>query len=423
MEELVTPITSINGPVCFYKFTTTNVNMWSSFNVDHIRMPVFYFIGDVHYSKENGCLDNCIQIDRRTNVVTSSLNSECIDLDTALHTWLLFNNIAGITTDYFLEVPSQTLQHSTKSREDESDLQRGWLDSTTRLVRSCLLDNKNCLYGPNSRVHYTDIRQGRGDEYLSEVFSSAVLNKSSNATYQSLEEIYKYLSDNFDRIWQAYTEPESLHILLEMYQEIGKLATTSPIRHLRLALGSAYFDTSKTKTLVKSNGITKSIRMYKAAWQLYKLSSRDVKGNDLANKLRAFVADNLKLLKTELEVNITKLAEQTSVSGYLIKLERVNNAFINCGVLLMDIYTLSRALYYNNNVCIFHAGANHTRNYIVFARDYLGYREVFGVDNVLEHIDEQTGTLSEIGREIVDRCISSEELPLHLNFREMLERL
>ena len=418
MEPLTKPITQLNGPANFYKFTAQDKTL-----------PTIYFIGDIHFSKKNGCSydGQCVKLNAaRNNLDKKSLDKSCIDLDLAVHAWLLYNNATGVTTDFFIETPlkKQLTTGLRGAKGIENNDKTGWIGSTNYVIEPCFSNKKKCPYGPSSRVHYTDVR-GKRQGVTTEIFTGIYEMLNLRVSALELIEPLIYVANSVDRIWQAYLRPGSLRVLEELRQEILKLKTTETTVSLALLFEAAYLNFGTAKEYKGNTGNVSRVRMHRIAWQLYKLNSRDAKGKELAVKLYKFAIAEVEVKKKELKALVEVLSSLDEEDADLQEeiVSKIAGVVLFIGVLAMDVYALSRALYYNNKVCIFHTGVAHTRNYVTFTRDYLGYVEEFGVDNTLDFFDEETGYYEDEGIVNASRCISSDQLPRHLDFATMLRYL
>jgi hypothetical protein len=383
-------ITKINGPVNFYEFKG---------KPNSPTKIIFYFIGDVHYSTGYGCdKTHCQTMNKdKDNISPIIGNGSCMDLDAAMHTWLLYNNSNGIKTDLFIENPifkSRNISVLRREKELEEEFSTGWIGIAAYMYSPCFYNKNKCPYGPNSRIHLADVRQS--DENVIDIFTWISILETTPET----NIIFEYIIGNMDKIWKAYTRIDSFHLLREVRDGILKLDIKNISNSVAKSMDKYAKYISTLRVITKPGGKTEKYRMHKTAWQIYKLFTSG-KENDatLAKKIVKFINEEYESLKNVIIAFSDK------------------SFFTDIGALIMDGYTLSRAFYYKPDVCIIHTGVAHSFNYIKFIREYLEYVETFGADNTLQYINED-GKYDD-GISNADRCIKSDKLPYSLDFAKM----
>ena len=85
----------------------------------------------------------------------------------------------------------------------------------------------------------------------------------------------------------------------------------------------------------------------------------------------------------------------------LYYLNQYKKLFVSLSGLLMDIYTLARMFYYDNDESIIYAGSNHIKRYNDFFQFFLTNDPILSID--IQYINNN-----------VNRCIEHQDLPQYV---------
>jgi hypothetical protein len=254
-------ITKINGPVSMHILEKGEVR--------------FVLFGDIHFSKNFGCDDrNKIEMDaQRKNLTIKSINSydsKTIDLNAAIHLWLIYNNFKSNVTDLFLECPllSSDIPLITRSA---TFAKKDLLHEMIYMTEPCMKFKNKCPYGPNSRVHYADPRQydtlGAIDPFT--VMANIHISIKRGAHISVLRQyisVAKIILDNADNLWDAVCTLDGFHKFNTVKSDISALPRSNIRDSVLEGIDSMMTLNSSTREV---NG--KNVTMHKIALQNYKL--------------------------------------------------------------------------------------------------------------------------------------------------------
>ena len=440
-------VTLINGPVNLYMF---EYNVGTSTN-QYIRK--FYFFGDVHHSKVQGCDGPCYALrDDRTNLDRESIRSDkfsCINIDAAIHIWLLYNNAKNITTDLYIEaVPP-------KNDVGPGSSKNNWLVDTSNLITPCLINKNKCPYAPKSKVHAFDFRANSYGGEIDIFFWLSIAQPPIEEILNAAKTI-KVIFNNIMTIAKAYILPGAFNRLSQIAELVKNLDT----RDVNLNNSDNSNDNSDNSNesynliacrnilrgsdhaaecdYIGKDGVARRALMHRLARVLYKLSSRDKEGKKVAVLIYRFYMNTMNDIKKIAENNNSidliislasygadiKLLTQVFMSSY----DAINKIFINLASTVVDCHLLAKMFLKDSRVSIIHSGLAHTTNYVTFFNSYLLLNETYRIDNSLV-----MRLRAPEGLDIYDikrcddikglRCVKDETLPNEIDFAMMRQFL
>jgi len=384
-------ITKISGPV--------------SLSIYHFNSVRYYFFGDTHFNDTNRC---------------QPCGSDCIDFVELLHAWLNYNNHHGIQTDLFLE------SSFTKNEEvKRTDLFiRGTMVDVINSFNPCLSKNKQyCVYLPHVHVHYANIRliKEYNNIYQADPFNIKRLIQFYKTKQIDLISFYfKILNDltlyiefyiqHVEDILNAFLQPDGFD---DYIRTVLKLIENFEPELKSLILNQL---TNQNKLIVIRN----NQKMHRVAAELQKLSHINPEMAQLIYQFALFeMKDIVSLQLTSLHLEpLEKINQQLmkpkppditkwGTKSLIYYLEQYQKSFVSLSGLIMDVYTLARMFYYNQDEVIIFAGHNHINRYNDFFQLFLHVDPVLDIG--MTHIDS---TLKH--NEGVNRCLYHEQLPNYL---------
>ena len=416
-----TPVTQLNGPISLY--------------ITKYNETVFYLFGDVHKSRSKGCKSVCDELINSQNL--SSKGRDCMNIDAAIHTWLLYNNARGIKTNFFFETPR--IARKSLIKIQTVDDKEGWLDYIDEMAAPCFENKETCPYGKNVHLHYVDSRKAvvYGEIQFVDLFSwISLMSRNFVETLSTIElgnyiqllallfkktqvgneTIYPNINLLFDANFKAGDfegfQKLQKEILDSQLGEIGNAAVNilaNTINHAR----------TKNKREWTEKGLVKQVYMHKSAWQLLKLYR---KNNILGKALYAFANKLVQDFKQNLKGIVNTLIIAKNLSKFDSDLEwapmvtdKLGNVAANIGTIIMDVYTIARMLLVDSQENIVFAGDFHIESYKMFFEQYLQIQPTF---QHLAYIPER-GNDGRYTQLFFTRCIQDPDLAKYLDLDKM----
>jgi len=417
-------INSINGPVSLIILTNGD--------------KTFYLLGDEHDSKDRGCAGGCVALNERASNLIHT-EKKCMDINAALHTWLLYNNQEGIETDVFYEAPFIHKSKHVRKRGVTQDLDRFgnkmWLQTLTYLFGPCKTDKKACVYSPSVRLHRNDIRQHLSDS--GSVFADPFTYLAIRIP-DDLDNIIEWsntlniIRKHVGVIINAITKPSGFS---EIRQVINELRANKNITgQYGVAVLQTIEEMAKNITTKRAivAGETPRI-LHRVAAQILKLKSKDPKAVEALynyiNNTSTSLAEQLASQKDLQYLAVLKFLrdEGQEYEALMIFNEFSSNLSLFClfiGALFMDVYTIARALYYNSKEIILYTGNIHNTNYLEILGTELRYKNLLTLGSIGSGESTARFLVEEIGDiGTMSRCISSPKLEQYVGLGKKLQSI
>lgn len=346
----------------------------------------YYLFGDKHYTRKNNCRELGYQCDYfdKTFTKTFTYGTDCTTIGALLHNWFTYNNDYDIMTDFYIEL-FYTKEHVRENHKTYNDIienrksmfhikeddkepfkDKSWMEMTYYIMKPCFVREKDkCPYYPNVHVHYTDVRNVDVGDITS--VNPFEIDNYHHMEYVKLlflqyKVILSYLLDvdGFDKFL------DKAHLIPEEFRDnlVDNMTLFTVIRDI--------------------NG--REIRMYKTAWELYRLEQVNPM---IAQQLRMFVYNEANNIMNRV-MNILRVEK--------INYDRYNDLLLDVQSLSMDVYTLSRVFVQNESEeVVIYAGAYHIRFYADFFQS-IGF-------TLLDSVPYKKG----------QNCIKMDLLPIFLN--------
>jgi len=406
-------VTEISGPVSLTIFEYQNRR--------------FSFFGDVHFSKSSGCGGKCDEMNQdRSDVILKGGN--CMNIDAAIHTWLLYNNLKKIPTDFYFEHPRVSRNWLAERNKEARKRQAksGWLGELGYLAGPCFERPDKCYYG-TSKIHYADLRQyvERHSGGVTDIMTwlATLPGKLELVKVKEIEEyieLVKLIYNNLESIFYATVRPGSLQKFEDFATEIKKNTKLGGIGKMASETISKLMQKSLTrnkKTYVGVGGKESSVYMHKTAWELYRLFKKDSATAKLINtfatgKLNEVIADRAEILKSlEVLSELNKFMDDRELFSESLGplIGQITDSTIALGAMTMDIYALARMFFRDSKEVILMAGDKHIKHYTEFFQSS-GAKLLFQQEGFYE-------------RDVAVRCVSSAELPVWIDFNQMRREL
>ena len=303
-----------------------------------IKDKYYYFIGDIHNSRDNNINDN----------VSPTL--------VILQEWLIHNLNHCIMTDFYLEAEF-TKHHKRFVYNQIPNLQTSSLLLLCQYyMHDCFIINKNHLYQPYIHTHYADVRSYDtttkicyADPYL--ILAYTQLELYTIKDINDLCVLIKYIIYHYRIIFDGMLHPGKFEYFIQQYINISE-SLSLPIKDII----NCQVNHLKNLT-VNRNGIT----MHRIAGELLKLSEQEPL---IANQIKDYI-----LQKATLYSNILK-ERYENIDKY-IDIENLLDGITRLSTLSMDAYVLSRMFVQKGNEIITYTGDNHCHHYKEFFEEYL----------------------------------------------------
>jgi hypothetical protein len=390
-------INKISGPVSVFIF--------------NYNQTLFYFFGDTHFSEANLCQPCHL--------------SNCIDINTLLHLWFTYNNNHQIKTDFYIE-SSFTKDDYFNPKKVEPN--QSHLPQLQYQLAPCLSTNKSqCPYLPNVHIHYANIRSIRQDgllQFANIYHMDALIYLVQNKSFTSLRSFLNYQNQIIQ--WVDYTLQNSQIIFDGILQPDGY---QNMVNHI-LDFINFSFDEDLKNLILNQLAVQDKLTVIRNGQKMHRIASELQKlfnvNPDMANLINHYSYSRLSgallkkydlyddQIKTVFNEFNEKLKEretprQVIKKGYMalltyLKLHR--QIYIDMSSNLMDVYTLTRMMYHQNDQVIVYAGYNHVQQYKEFFQFYLNVDLTFEID--MSHVNDL------VHRDSVNRCLESQLLQQYI---------
>ena len=382
-----TNITNISGPISLY--------------IHHYDNKKYFFFGDAHFSITNNCTDlgfNCDYLNRDAN---------CIMIVDLLHIWFLYNSKYDIKTDFYLEIPFTKID----KREIFPDID--YLRKIRNFFSTCFFTNKNKCPYPNIHGHYMDNRRyGTIQKYtfpFRMVLVETVLKIFYEGKYEGkydLHMIYydvvlwiRFLLSNILVLMRYLLSPYGLEDYYNLLNSVlDKNFKTDFVKTLLTYLSPTNDYTNIDFFTVNRTIDGKNIKMFKTAWELYKLK---LTNKFIYEKLQSYINDRLNNLVSNIETYY-------DYTNYYIKyfnrkitpddqtfttmIDNFDLFFETLEGNMPDFYYLSRLFTQTESEeIVTYTGDFHTINYNQFFKKYLNNIPLLEINS--DYINMQIGDI------------------------------
>lgn len=391
----------------------------------------FFFFGDQHFAKSAGGCEEKLNIkcdDYNGNFTDSRYyGSACTSIGILLHNWFLYNNDNKIKTDFYLELAftkdeeRQSLQKYIDMINDAKRYRRAedknfdfddvsWLELIAAVMNDCFTRKKEkCVYYPNVRAHYADIRRLDDKEisihtdpfllydissHLREAFMRIKTEEQLLDLKDELSIIISIIIFDYKKILNGMLNPVGFDKFIDTYIELGKTFAGR--------LGEFYFD--KFVNMKRISVIRKGVRMHRAAAELARLREETP---FMATLIEEFIYEKAEHYIKSIQHFFDEIMDMFKENFSFVQLgelivelfEALIKALVPMSALSMDCYLLSRMFLQNDSKeIIVYAGSQHIEHYADFFENYLGIKRLAGVES-----------------EIDNRCLSMIDLPKYLD--------
>lgn len=401
-------VDSINGPVSFYILKSPNGKV------------TFYMFGDAHFSKSLGC-DRQERISMAKGGATLSAKSimsrtaTAIDVDAAVYLLLMYGKKTSTPTDAFVEL-SPARKDAPKSA--------GWFHNI-----SALMANRK-QFAPTCNIYPTDARYNEGygkDDVVRDIFTT-LFNMTSSlmdtempmSEVESLIALCETVLNNTTEVFDAITAVGQVYRLSGVIRLLEKLPKSTfqsdCIESLENMINASELVKLDGK-LVKCHVIAKALHdletMNRYTAQISRANIEYFKHS--TDKLLSDVreAQSLSVISSTIKETVQddEFVERV-LSAHLIVL---SDTLIAIGAHVMDIYTATRAFISRAPQKVIVAGNAHINTYYNLLTTVHNYNVEFKQANFIEYYDEER----QVKERDYTRCVSSRDLPAHLDFAAM----
>ena len=385
----------------------SGVSSWYCFDYMGRR---YNFFGDIH-NRGDVLTKNCESTGEICTKLDDNLSLElpsrkCWEFPAYLDIWLKYNAVNNIITDLHIEMPYRKGGHDYRDYEtikrDPNAEYAGTIQ--LKLIQfGCLRLNKQlCLYGPNIRVHYSNLRAMVGKNILL-IFSFAPYIdrlQLDNYNPQSINDLYiitSFIINNAQRIFRTlYSEDNFINNIERLITEVLLLNTS---------FGSWYKNYFSNELYLSKqiSSIRDGKRMHKLAVQLRALRL-DGQGG-VANLI-------VQYFTTKLDYYINNFArpglnrwyqEMQKGQNRGILTYNLNNDAFWLSIFMNDVYFLARMFRFRDSTQVI--GLSHEGHTDVWADFFINYLGVQPVAYVPSITDWNFG-----GTDTWTRCITSTQL-------------
>lgn len=337
-------ITKINGPV----------------SVDLLRSPnnkvTFYLFGDLHFSKDQGCMNT----------------SNSIDIDTAFYRWLVNNNSNHVKTDLLIE--------SSYSPEDKKTSTIDWMDACETL------QYRKEDFSPYSAVTPIDVRinniTGKSDilSYLYvEILTANMLSENERVELLKISQI---IFSNAVRLFDAYTRVNgfsNISVIRNKIQRLDRSRIRDRCLHNLNKMEDYFVNIGNTRGHFVAKALSDLASFNKVTSRIASLNLGYYRSMyiELSEELTQFNID------TELSLSVSKYSSIKEVNDIIFssRIQSINTELMTMSGWVMDIYLMTSAFLSRSTEKIVYVGKNHVKGYVELLREIHGYNHLVHVEN------------------------------------------
>lgn len=386
-------VTSLSGPVNLIIYQYNNKK--------------YYFFGDIHFSRENSCQNQCDAFNRTFTKVLSK-GTNCSTIGALFHMWFVYNNDHNIKTNVYIEetytkeITRPSIEFFNTMIDNKYNVtgapfqNKSWLQLIPMIMNQCFIREKeNCPYYPNVHLHYVDIRHHLIKNETLSLFDLNELKNylkiANNLTFDVIKNdiliIINYLIKHLHKIVSLLLDPYGLDEFMQFFD-------------LKLSLNGQRI-LSNLINIDNFTTIKNNIRMTKVAWELYHTDEF------INQQLYIYIERKINTILHGLNLYTANLKPQNifEISNFkksYEEFEKILNDYLSyfsfLHALLMDVYTISRMFIQDGEEIIIYAGIYHIMQYEIFF-DQLNADKVFEI---------------KVDREKI-RCLNSELLPKYID--------
>jgi hypothetical protein len=403
-----------------------------NFYIFNYGNQTFYLFGDIH-KQVYACSDQtiCDYMTPDLNNIIINPSSSCISITALFYEWFHYNNKYNIVTDFFIESPiphtyndvNEKLNIITTDINNNGNIsynKNGFMYDTLIMLKKCLTKNKsNCIYNPNIRMHYSDIRN---------IIKNNNIYQSTPFILDEIYYIFRYMSNIIVEKYNTgkditniitnikYSLIDFINIINFLIRHalvIFKATVSNDINNLNMIIDKIPGKTKikdKIIILFENMKLLSKFRNNKNVHYLSSQLSRLNKNiashiiNFSTNKIQEYIKilqdkDNVNsvqvpivLLKLWIESIDSGVEDAVLIENLLNNVLPTLNTIINDKLILLsgiyiEAYTLARMLKYNDSKeIILNMGSQHITNIIDFFRSYLNVTDIYGVDNNYDNL-------------------------------------